>query len=373
MPRVQLTGVKLIYSFYAASFLTVIVLTATYITSDPSTYTNFGFCKLDEIFVGYLQSLGTEISMKIPFKVSTRTKENVYESLKKAILVLSDQQLLAGMVMAVIGLVKHDEITKYHFNTVINLILAATITHYMTLGFTEEHIFQSSFSRTGRALVVLLFGALFRGICIVIGSNDCIWVYGLPAKCEFNEYTYGPPATISLGWLRWFIIRGCACSLTVLIPTSQGLKRFRAILGSAFWLEQISDYLAKTSMYYDLKLAKCWYSMSAEPVVPLRYSSFMKAIHQLSYGALFVASISTKLLHALVYGYTQVWSSYGFSLCWTCYILASTAKLIILQRKIATDKGMRRNEDKWGYVQPLSITLLALLVVIVINPFFGNI
>lgn len=275
--------------------------------------------------------------------------------------------------MAVIGLVKHDEITKYHFNIVINLILVTVIAHSMTLGFTEEHIFQRSFSRIGRALAILLFGALFRSIGVVIGSNDCLWVYGLPAKCEFDDYAYGPLATSSLGWLQWFIIRECAYSFTILIPASQALKRFRAVLGSAFWLEQISDYLAKTSMYYDLKLAKCWHSMSTEPLVPVRYPQFIKEIHQLSYGALSIASISTKLLHALVYGYAQVWSSYGFSLCWTCYIFASTAKLIASQRKIATEKGMRGNEDRWGYVQPLSIILLVLLVIVVIKPFFGNV
>lgn len=370
---------KFIAAFYTASFLTVIVLTATYITSDPRTFTNFGFCKLDENFVRSLQELGTNIAIRISFKVRPRTKENFYEALRKATLVLSDQQLLTGVAMAVAGLIKHCEITQYHFNTVINLVLAATVAHSMTFSFISDYIFQNSFFRIWRALAMLLLGALCMGILIVTGNNNWLSVYGLPAQCGYDNLGDGgfrPPATISLGLLYWFLVRGYAFSFTVLIPTSKAVQLFCVFLSSAFWLAKICKYLTIISTYFDLKLANCWKSMLVEPglvVVSLRYPHFKKTMQQLSYGAWSVVSIFTKLLHALVYGIAQVWASYAFSLCWTCYTLAGSAELIAFQRKTATENGMRGNQNRWGYGQLLSVLLLVPLVAAVINPFFGNI
>jgi hypothetical protein len=45
---------------------------------------------------------------------------------------------------------------------------------------------------------------------------------------------------------------------------------------------------------------------------------------------------------------------------------------VISQRKVATEKGMRGNENQWGYGQLLSVLLLVPLVSAVINPFFGK-
>jgi hypothetical protein len=46
--KLCLTKTKFIAAFYTAAFLSVIVLSATYLSCDPSTFNNFGFHKLDE-------------------------------------------------------------------------------------------------------------------------------------------------------------------------------------------------------------------------------------------------------------------------------------------------------------------------------------
>ncbi|KFZ04171.1 hypothetical protein V502_10354 [Pseudogymnoascus sp. VKM F-4520 (FW-2644)] len=336
----DIDGIGFIAAFYTASFLTVIILTATYITSDLGTFTNFGFCKLDENFFAYKQ------------------KKNFHEALRKATLVLSDQQLLTGVAMAIAGLIKHCEITQYHFNTVINLVLAATIAHSMTFSFIADYTSENSFFRIWRALAMLLLGALCMGIFIVTGNNNWLSVYGLPAQCGYDNLRDGfsPPATISLGLLYWFLIRGYAFSFTVLIPTSKAAQLFSVFLSSAFWLAKICKYITIISAYFDSKLANCWESMSVEPglvVASLRYPHFNKTMQQLSYGAWFFVSIFTKLLHASVYGIAQVWASYAFALCWTCYTLAGSAELIAIQRKTATENGMQGSQNQWGYGQLL--------------------
>ena len=103
------------------------------------------------------------------------------------------------------------------------------------------------------------------------------------------------------------------------------------------------------------------------------YPRFQKTIHQLSCIAWSFPSTFAKLLHALVYGIGQVWSSYGFSLCWTCLILIESVNFMRFQREAATENGMRQSENQWGYGQLLSVLMLAQLVIAVINPFFGKI
>lgn len=280
--------------------------------------------------------------------------------------------------MGIAGLIKHCEITQYHFNTVINLVLAATVAHFMTFSFIEHFIFENSFFRIWRAIAMMLLGALCYGIWVVTGNNNWLSVYGLPAQCGYDNLGdgFGPPAVLSLGMLYWFLIRGYAYSFTVLIPASTKLQMFSVVLSSTFWLAQICKYLAAISEYFDSQRAKCQKSMAKDPglvVASLRYPHIKKTMHRLRYGAWSFASIFTKILHALVYGLGQVWSSYNFGLCWAYYILAGSAELIALQRKAATENGMRGNDDRWGYGQLLSLLLLVPLITAIINPFFGNV
>ncbi|KFY08858.1 hypothetical protein V492_05848 [Pseudogymnoascus sp. VKM F-4246] len=356
----DIDGIGLIAAIYASSFLTMVVLTATYITSDPSTYTTFGFTKLDRVLVRTLQSLSGEMEIKLLFKVSKRTKENFHRSLKKATLLLGDQQLFTAIALAVKGLVKHCGITKFHFNTLINLILATTATHSMTIAFTEKHISQNIFSRIGRALAILLLWSLCSKIWETIGNNDSLFVYGISAKCRYDEYAYGPLATLSPEQLWSFIYQGCAYSVTVFFPTSDFLRKFRAIFRYDFWYSPVIASIASGSMIVDLALAESWESISGPLAASSGYACIKKPFRQLRSGMLFVGSIFVKLAHAVTYGHAQVYPSYGVALCWTCHMLAGTAKLITWQRKLAIERGMRENENRWGYLQPLN------------NPTFGD-
>jgi hypothetical protein len=374
---VWLTGVKFVTAFFTASFLTIIVLAATYITSDPRRFADNGFSKLDEVFVSHLQETGTKVAIKTSFSVHAQTKENFYEALRKAALVLSDQQLLTGTAMGLAGLIKHCEITQYHFNTVLNLILAAAVAHTMTFTLIEGYISQNSFFRIWRAVAMVIFGALCFGIFIVVGNNNWMKVYGLPAQCGYDGLGdgFGLPASASLGLLYWFFIQGYSYSLTVLVPASTTLRVFNDILSPTTYLVQICKYLALASMYFDAGRAKCQKSMSIEPglvVVNLRFPYLKTKMHRLRYGAWSFVSIFTKVLHGLVYGAVQVWSSYAFVLSWAFYTLIASTANIILQRKTAAENGMQGNEDQWGYGQLLSVLLLVPLVSAVVNPFFGK-
>ncbi|KFY43574.1 hypothetical protein V495_03871, partial [Pseudogymnoascus sp. VKM F-4514 (FW-929)] len=373
----DIDGIGFIAAFFATSFLTIIVLAATYITSDPRRFADNGFSKLDELVVDHLQTLGTKIAIRTSINVRTQTKENFDESLRKATLVLSDQQLLTGTAMAIAGLIRHCDITQYHFDTVLSLVLAAAVAHIMTFSLIKDYISQNSFFRIWRAVAMALFGALCFGIFIVAGNNNWVKVYGLPAQCGYDNLGegFGPPASASLGLLYWFFIQGYSYSLTVLVPTSTKLRTFNHILNATAYFAQICKYLAVASKYADFRQEKCQKSIPVEPglvVINLRLSYFKTKMHRLSYRAWSFASKFTKLSHAAVYGACQVFSSYLFNISWAFCNIIGSAKNTISQRKTAAENGMRGSENQWGYGQLLSVLLLVPLVSTVINPFFDN-
>jgi len=196
-----LTFDKVVASFYVAAWATVLMVAIAYFVSAPEAFDNDGFSKLDHWLVGTVQFwIRTLFSRLFRRPMNPRLSTKTLETLHKAILVLSDQQLITGLAISLVGLARICQISQYHFNTVINLAFAANLAHSLTFSFVEEYVTGNVFFRTWRAVAMLLFGVLLFGMMIVRGGNDWLNWYGAPALCGYQNLgqSFAPPASTCL-------------------------------------------------------------------------------------------------------------------------------------------------------------------------------
>jgi hypothetical protein len=237
-----------IAAFYIAAWFTIFLLAVTYLTAVPDEFDNFGFSKLDIRIVRNFQACIRAACFKLFRRdVRFRAGEKTTKALRKAILTFSDTQLVTGVSIGIVGLARLCEITQYHFTTVMSLCLAASLAHSMTFSFVGHYITQNVFFRTWRAIAMIIFGALLCVTWAVTGSNNWNEVYGVPALCGYTilGQNLGPPATISLTILYWFLLRGWAYALTVLFPGLVQAKWILFVLSTTWWMARLCDVLEK--------------------------------------------------------------------------------------------------------------------------------
>jgi len=359
---------QMIASFYAAAWLTIVLLAFAFFIAG-TTFDDDVFCQLDKRFILRLHQLWQYLTQMIfghKLPRSDETVQRIRKGLQTAILILSDQQLITGAAISIVGLSRHCNITEYHFNTVINLALCASLAHSLTFPFVEHHVMQNGFFRIWRAIAMLLLGALLMGTWVVTGSNDWLIVYGLPAQCGFDNLgrDFGPPATVSLGILYWFLLRGYLFSLWILMPSVNVIDTIGQLLSTTFWLELICKVVR-----YVLKYTVSQYQQSKGSLTQI---SMMRKIYRWTKSAIFLG-ISTLLLifFSLVYSIAQCWRSYAFNLSWSCYTLSGSANIIGGLRATAAENGMTGTESDWTFGQQLPMLMLLLPCFAIAEAFFG--
>jgi hypothetical protein len=372
---------QVIAAFYVAAWVTVILLTIYYFASAPDEFDNFGSSKLDIRIVKNWQVFIQFTFLRLfRQQIQARASPKTTKALQKAILLLSDQQLITGVSIAIVGLARLCEITQYHFNTVLNLSLAASIAHSMTFSFVEQYIKQNAFFRIWRAIAMLLFGALLLGTWTVTGSNDWLEVYGLPALCGYENLgqAFGAPATISLALLYWFLVRGWAYGVTVLFPNLTELNWLLFILSSSFWLTKICEILQKAYKESACQLQQKYETLqhTIELLRDSNQSTSIRVYRSINARILqaiwiFLCGISL-LLFGIIYGASQVWGSFVFNLCWTCYTLAGSVRIVAGFRATALDNGMIGSANQWSFGQQLPLLMLVLPAFAMAEMFFGR-
>ena len=75
--------------------------------------------------------------------------------------VLSDQQLITGVAILIAGLASRCRITFYEFNIVTYLAYFATVTHALSLGVLQSHLFKRKLVRDCRVVFTVGFLAIF--------------------------------------------------------------------------------------------------------------------------------------------------------------------------------------------------------------------
>ena len=106
--------------------------------------------KLDLHFLGFTKSIKSSYQRHFHRNTSTTTEPVTRNALQKVALMFSDQQLVTGIAVLVVGFVKHCTITQYHFFAVSLLAWMSFTTHQSTVMILQRYLIENPAMRLWR-------------------------------------------------------------------------------------------------------------------------------------------------------------------------------------------------------------------------------
>ena len=121
---------------------------------------------------------------------SQEEKHKQYEAIQHSVLTLSDQQIVTGLAIFIIGYSRYCTIFTYHFFIIVALGWFSSTTHLSTLTVLNDHFKNAPTSRYTRLLGILSrFIMLFVGLLILYTGLHL----SVPVQCRFHRI-FIPPA-----------------------------------------------------------------------------------------------------------------------------------------------------------------------------------
>ena len=186
MLELFLMYLQVLISFVATGYLTLLLALAYYI---------LGFVVdqfLNSIDRGFLHHVGRIIK--------PRSTARQASTLRKAVLMYSDQQLVTGIALLVGGFSQlHCGLDAYHWQILIYLAWFSSLTHLATFTVLRQYFRDNPAIRLWRA-VLMVVTAIMLGVALVpTGSTYWLPAFqplaGIPVRCYFEPDA--PPHTVS--------------------------------------------------------------------------------------------------------------------------------------------------------------------------------
>ena len=129
-----------------------------------------------------------------PFRalIENRSQHKQYEAIQHFVLTLSDQQIVTGLAIFIIGYSRHCTIFTYHFFIIVALGWFSSTTHLSTLTVLNDYFKNASTLRYTRLLGMLsTFMMLFVGLLVLYTGLD----FQVRVQCRFHRIFIpkGPP------------------------------------------------------------------------------------------------------------------------------------------------------------------------------------
>lgn len=138
----------------------------------------------------------------------TQEKRNFWlPVIEKAVLSLSDQQLLTGLAILIAGLWNLCSISVRHFTIVSDLAWFSSNVHITTLGILENYFRQKSRRayRNWRAVLMFVMATLMIATIIMQGHEDWYTSSSYPAKCLIDDLV-GNVSGPSAFWMSFNLV-----------------------------------------------------------------------------------------------------------------------------------------------------------------------
>lgn len=112
----------------------------------------------------------------------TNARKNRSDALRAFILTLSDQQLVTGLAMMIVGFSKYCSISIYHFDIITSLAWFSSTTHLSTLAVLRGYLISHPTIRTWRVI------GMFIMLCFLFAAVLVSWTpedIGVSVRCAF--------------------------------------------------------------------------------------------------------------------------------------------------------------------------------------------
>lgn len=272
------------------------------------------------------------------------------EKMQEVCLMLSDQQLVTGAAILIVGYMKHCEITQYHFYIAANLTLVSFATYQSVLLIVRD-VLQINIRRGWRmGWITILSGSVLTLNLIIYNDNFLVpQYYGLSMDCFWRQLPGGfiPPIIpyvvvgIVVDLLSGYFIASC------LYPEIRDLRPVK-------YLERKASKLLSQPTYI--------YQSVERHVDQDSRTRWLWKIVEWPAWFLFVISFTLR----------EIVSSLYFDLARIFLYLYQTTFSVKWARDNAASEGRDGQEDSWGFGQILPLLLLALPLASFVEAVYGK-
>lgn len=348
------TFTKVLIAFGATSLITLLAIVVAYLFGIIPKKKPAGLAVEDDEPDGLLNDLDEALLRhcspfgRLTMNRSQETRNKQYESIQRFVLTLSDQQLVTGLAIFVIGYYRHCTMFSYHFFTIVALGWFSSTTHLSNLTVLRDYFNDSPSLKYTRLFgIVATYILLFTGLLVLYNEFS----FDVRVQCRFDRIV-----------IRDIRPLNCICMILVLcyltiIHLSKSLgfyfkrqRPFSSIRGTLLYLvRRDKNRLSSRKHHYAHSLAD----------ISASQSSWMP-----------------RYLRAYVLTFNFVYSEFLDSFLWeVLWLLFNNLYGIrqIFWTRLYVGNRVRKtgDENDWGFGQLLALFLLALPVLAAAQAYQG--
>jgi hypothetical protein len=331
---------------------------------------------LDRMFTGWTKRLPRWLSKSLPYLASKHISR---EAVQQVVLMLSDQQLITGASILIIGYAKHCTITQYHFNIITLLGWISFTSHQPTLMILQEYLIPRPSMRHWRAIWISGLMGMVGTALVVIYNNDFLDTYGMSTQCVWDNIrnNYSWQWLIQLVVNSFVLLWGYLAAMNLLFPS-----KLSWMITINSWFQKVFRMPSRIYNKSKIKLANekallmnLWNPWKVAALSTSHPS--LKAIYHLSAAAIswliwLAISGFTFLAFFLVLTFSEICYSVTLDLFRIYASLLWATTLLLTLRNGAAENGMEGDESDWGFGQLLPLLLLILPVLAAWEIIYGT-
>lgn len=339
MPNPDVSGIGVLIGFLVTAYLTFCFVVVYYLTG----------CIED----AYTNDIDKMVLAKLSLRKYPTSMRRLEMTLRRAILIFSDQQVVTGIALLSSGYAQLTSgIGIYHWQILVYLAWFSSLTHLATLTVLRQHFRDNLAARLWRS-VLMLVTVIMLGVAL-LPTGDAAWLTGVLFAGDDAASQRGVPA---LCFFKRLVSRKPhqRYSAALLSTFPMGISLFVLISGYLMRLLKLSDNATAFSRHWIRTKPSheigSWRDSALKRVA--RPSPKFLNSHWVSAYVLLEALLI--LLRALF----DIYESILWEILWLAFALAWGTRNLFITRAYSSDN----TENTWGFGQLFPVLLLLLPLV----------
>ena len=306
----------------------------------------------------------------VPRRVSLRRLPLVVdgEMLNRVLMTFSDQQLVTGFALLIVGYAQMQSLTEYHFDIVDSLTTLAFVVHDSSSGIVRASVMKKHHTvKRWRGGIVIIFMTLTLATALPMGNQYWLYSYGMPTKCVWSQFggNYNPRTSRFWNMVITMVLQIWGIASTFddyfqsqhveWIFNNSGILTVQSIALKVMTFPR--DMYLRSIATLDRELN------SPAGVLWARWwrVAWWRAVKVISY----ITAAAMLLL-------SEILASEAFELQRQWALLLGSIYRIFLLRDRAPDEGMEGDENAWGFGQAVPVFLLIIPLSALLESSYGK-
>jgi hypothetical protein len=266
------------------------------------------------------------------------------------VLIFSDQQLVLGLAMLVVGFTKTATISQYHFAVVSDLAGMAFVVHVASIDIIAEDLRNRPEKKWWRAIGILLIAILVLVSRLPALNSYYLYTYGSPVQCIWSNMPGNSTPTLMAQNIIYSALSlwGICTILNMLFPSLLQKRSFTWVN----WLVLKLTLSPRRAYYASLRhlpgssgLRKWLWTIAGRVL----------------YGLAFFMFVGTEVLFCEAVDKTRDWA-----------LLLYYAIHLFTIRANSSMEGKLEDENQWGFGQAVPVFLLTLPLLTLFEVYYGE-